>query len=249
MVRLSLFKGLNMQCYIVYFNSCNRRMQNCTSSKRMMSCLCYGLMPPRLAECGYQFVHCPDCNAVSSHGVPLLQLFFYLVCRYAIVTRPVRQGRLKLALEEVLTTQPDPPDPATLQSPHDHAPSAIAATTAALPATAQSLNNGSTTQSAPSQAGHANSDGNLNQPGLSPAALRASQDAPLQLPSMLSRRDSQMSSGRLSNVSSASGNLLPSPLDLTHKNSSVSSPSSHGTEYEFALQSRRHSLHRAPKVR
>ncbi|DBA80043.1 TPA: hypothetical protein ACH3X2_007536 [Trebouxia sp. C0005] len=30
---------------------------------------------------------------------------------YAIVTRPVRQGRLKLALEEVLTTQPDPQTP------------------------------------------------------------------------------------------------------------------------------------------
>jgi len=156
----------------------------------------------------------------------------------------VRQGRLKLALEEVLTTQPDPSDPTLLQTPNDHA----SATTATAPASAQSLSAGPHTQSAPNQP--AGSLGNLNpsQVPASAAALRISQDAQPELQTG-GRRDSTVSSGRLSNASSASGNMLPAPIDLLHRNSAVSSPSSHGTDIEFALQSRRHSsLHRAPKV-
>lgn len=147
----------------------------------------------------------------------------------------MRQGRLKLALEEVLTTQPDPSDPTLLQTPNNHA-------TAAAPASAQS-------ESAPNQS--TGSLGNLNttQVPASPAALRISQDAQPELQTG-GRRDFTVSSGRLSNASSASGNMLPAPIDLSHRNSAVSSPSSHGTCFEFALQSRRHSsLQRAPKVR
>ena len=168
----------------------------------------------------------------------------HATCRYAIVTRPVRQGRLKLALEEVLTTQPEPSDPTLLQTPNEHA----SATTATAPASAQSLSAGPDSQSAPKQS--SGSHGNLN-PGqvpASPAALRISQDAQPELQTG-SRRDSTVSSGRLSNASSASGNLLPAPLDSSHRNSAVSSASSHGTDFESALQSRRHSsLQRAPKV-
>ena len=160
----------------------------------------------------------------------------------------MRQGRLKLALEEVLTTQPDPTDPATLQSPHDNAASfttpngdsapftaAIAAPTSAPAEAVSNLY---------SQTGDAQA--NARHPGPSPAALRVSQDAPLELPSLQSRRDSQLSSGRLSYASSTSGPGLPSPTELAGKSSSPSP--SHGTEFEFPLQSRRHSLHRAPKV-
>ena len=153
----------------------------------------------------------------------------------------MRQGRLKLALEEVLTTQPNPSDPTLLQTPNDFA----AATTATSSASAQSLSAGPNSQSAPIQpVGHLNP----SQVPASPAALRISQDAQPELQTG-GRRDSTVSSGRLSNASSASGNMLPAPIDLLHRNSAVSSPSSHGTDFEFALQSRRHSsLHRAPKV-
>ncbi len=157
----------------------------------------------------------------------------------------MRQGRLKLALEEVLTTQPDPSDPTLLQTPNDCA----SAPTATAPASAQSSSPGPNSQSAPDQS--TSSLGNLNssQVPASPAALRISQDAQPELQTG-GRRDSTVSSGRLSNASSASGNLLLGPIDLSHRNSAVSSPSSHGTCFEFALQSRRHSsLQRAPKVR
>ena len=154
----------------------------------------------------------------------------------------MRQGRLKLALEEVLTTQPDPSDPTLLQTPNDHAYAA----TATAPAPAQSLSAGPSSQSAPTQP-----IGNLNasQVPASPAALRISQDAQPELQTA-GRRGSTVSSGRLSNASSASGNLLPAPIDLSsHRGSAVSSLSSHGTDFEFAVQSRRHSsLQRAPKV-
>lgn len=164
--------------------------------------------------------------------------------RYAIVTRPVRQGRLKLALEEVLTTQPDPSDPTLLQTPNDYA----SAPTATAPASAQSSSPGPNSQSAPNQAPSSHGNLNSSQVPASPAALRISQDAQPELQTG-GRRDSAVSSGRLSNASSASGNLLPGPIDLLHSNSDVSSPSSHGTCFEFALQSRRHSsLQRAPKV-
>ncbi len=156
----------------------------------------------------------------------------------------MRQGRLKLALEEVLTTQPDPSDPTLLQTPNNHA----SAPTATAPPSPQSSCPGPNFQSAPNQS--TSSLGNLNpsQVPASPAALRISQDAQPELQTG-GRRDSTVSSGRLSNASNASGNLLPSSMDLSHRNSAASSPSSHGTDFEFALQSRRHSsLQRAPKV-
>ena len=125
----------------------------------------------------------------------------------------MRQGRLKLALEEVLTTQPNPSDPTLLQTPNDHA----SATTATAPASAQSLSAGPNSQSAPIQP-----VGNLNASHVpaSPAALRISQDAQLELQTA-GRRDSTVSSGRLSNASSASGNLLPAPIDLSAAQSAV----------------------------
>ena len=166
------------------------------------------------------------------------------ICRYAIVTRPVRQGRLKLALEEVLTTQPNPSDPTILQTPNDHA----SAPTATGPASPQALSAGLHSRSASNQSAGSLANLHPSQVPASPAALRISQDAQPEWQTG-GRRDSTVSSGRLSNASSASGNLLPAPIDLSHRSSAVSSPSSHGTDFEFALQSRRHSsLQRAPKV-
>ena len=43
------------------------------------------------------------------------------VCRYAVVTRPVRQGRLKLALEEVLSMTVDTPTSRSALSTASHA--------------------------------------------------------------------------------------------------------------------------------
>lgn len=44
-----------------------------------------------------------------------------VACRYVVVTRPVRQGRLKLALEEVLSMTVDTPTSRSALSPSLHA--------------------------------------------------------------------------------------------------------------------------------
>ena len=155
------------------------------------------------------------------------------------MTRPVRQGRLKLALEEVLTSQPDPSDSA----PNVHAPLTAAATAAATATAASALaqRNGLTIESSPDQL--ATSDGMSNHMPGSSASLAASQDA--QAESLLAGR---RSSDRMSNASSASAAHLQRS-ELAQRNSTGSTHSSHGPlEFESALQSRRHSLHRAPKV-
>lgn len=176
--------------------------------------------------------------------VQLGVLTLYIQCRYAIVTRPVRQGRLKVALEEVLTTQPNPSDPApTVQAPLTAAAiAASTATAASASASAQPMCAGLTVQSSISQP--ASSDGMLNQTPGSSASLAAGQDA--QAESLLASRKG---SDRLSTAFSASGTLLPSDSDSAKGNSTGSTPSPCGVmENESALQSRRHSLHRAPKV-
>ena len=52
----------------------------------------------------------------------LLELWLMgsLACRYVVVTRPVRQGRLKLALEEVLSMTVDTPTSRSALSPSLH---------------------------------------------------------------------------------------------------------------------------------
>lgn len=67
-----------------------------------------------VAECRRRFL--------SSKPVNKHQSLCICVCRYAIVTRPVRQSRLKLALEEVMSTQPDPTLP---QLPSTKQPTAV----------------------------------------------------------------------------------------------------------------------------
>ena len=160
--------------------------------------------------------------------------------RYAIVTRPVRQGRLKLALEEVLSSQPDPDDPSLLQTPHASA----AAAPSACAVTTSSSSSGSSLQLASSPG--------RPPPGMFQSALGQNGNGPRQIASLQRRHDSHQSSGLLSHGSSTSGSLLPSPCELAPMQSmgslSGSNPSSHGAELENALHTRRHSLHRAPKV-
>lgn len=179
-------------------------------------------------------------NATATMQACILTLC--IQCRYAIVTRPVRQGRLKVALEEVLTTQPNPSDSAPpIQAPLTAAAMAAATATAAS-ASAQPMCAGLPIQSSISQP--ASSDGMPNQIPGSSASLAASQDAQAEL--LLANR---RGSDRLSTAFSASGILLPSDSDSAKRNSTGSTPSPCGVmEFESALQSRRHSLHRAPKV-
>lgn len=174
-------------------------------------------------------------NAILNH-----QLIIALLLRYAIVTRPVRQGRLKLALEEVLTSRPDPNDPSALQTPHQ---------SAAAAASASSLTTSSSFSSRGLQS--ASSPGRPPQ-GMLQTALGQNGNAPAQSISLQRREDSRRSSGLLSNSSDTSGGQLPLPCELALLQSmgslAGSNPSSHGAEPENALQTRRHSLHRAPKV-
>ena len=180
------------------------------------------------------------------HATLSQQLTIAPLLRYAIVTRPVRQGRLKLALEEVLSSRPDPNDPSVLQTPHDAA--------AAAPSSS-----GSSLQLA-------SSPGRRPPHGMLQTALRhngvasgqngkapwQNGNVPGQVASLQKRQDSHQISGLLSNGSSTSGSLLPSPCELAPLQSvdslAGSNPSSQGAELENALQTRRHSLHRAPKV-
>ena len=163
------------------------------------------------------------------------------------MTRPVRQGRLKLALEEVLSSRPDPNDPSMLQTPHD---SAAAAPSASAVTTSSSSSSSLQLASSP---GRRPPHGML-QPILGHNRVASGQNgnAPGHMTSLQSRQDSHQSSGLLSFGSSTSGSLLPSPWELAPLQSMSSlggsNPSSQGTELEGALQTRRHSLHRAPKV-
>ena len=155
----------------------------------------------------------------------------------------MRQGRLKLALEEVLTSQLDPHDASKLQSPHGHA----ASTTAS--AHTSSLSSSPPSHQLVSSSGLGQNQGmTQDSPRQNGNALQMDGYAPVQLASLHSRQDSRMSSGHMSNASSASGNLLPSPSELAPRQSTGSNPSSHGADFEFPLNSRRHSLQRAPKV-
>ena len=176
-----------------------------------------------------------DGNATLNH-----QLTVVVLLRYAIVTRPVRQGRLKLALEEVLTSRPDPNDPSALQTPHHSATAAPSASSL----TTSSSSSGGSLQSA-------SSPGRPPQ-GMTQTALGQNGNAPVQPISLQRREDSHRSSGLLSNSSDTFGSQLPLPCELAPLQSmgslAGSNPSSHGAEPENALQTRRHSLHRAPKV-
>ena len=183
-------------------------------------------------------VHRPLCS--------LLTCALRRMRRYGIVTRPVRQGRLKLALEEVLSSQLDPNDASKLQSPH------AAATTAPVDTNSSST---PSHQLASSTGLSQSQDMKQTPPGQDQDSPRQNGNAPhldgyapVQLASLHSRQDSRMSSGHMSNASSASGNLLPSPSDLAPLQSLGSNPSLHGADSEFPLNSRRHSLQRAPKV-
>ena len=167
--------------------------------------------------------------------------------RYAIVTRPVRQGRLKLALEEVLSSQPDPNYPSLLQTPYDSA----AAAPSACAVNTSSSSSGSTLQLA-SSPGRPPPGMFQSAPGQNGFAPGQNGNGPRQMASLQRRQDCHQSSGVLSNGSSTFGSLLPSPCELVPMQSmgslSGSNPSSQGAELENALQTRRYSLHRAPKV-
>ena len=52
-------------------------------------------------------VHAPQASLLP--GLPFECIVKFLLRRYVVVTRPVRQGRLKLALEEVLSIHMDTP--------------------------------------------------------------------------------------------------------------------------------------------
>lgn len=161
--------------------------------------------------------------------------------RYAIVTRPVRQGRLKLALEEVLSYRPDPSEPCSLQTAPDQAAAALSAAVGTPFPFVSSLSH----QPASSQEGRFHQGVFQTAPGQNGNASALGE--PLQ-----GRQDSRRSSGQMSTVSSASGSVLPSPSELAPLKSmssiAGSNPSSQGTDLEYSLHTRRHSLHRAPKV-
>ena len=194
----------------------------------------------------------------SKHVEGVISADLAVCCRYAIVTRPVRQGRLKLALEEVLSSQPNPADSAPLQSADSPIASHIAAGDDELPAHDDSSASctASAAAGAPTESAfrNAHQDPSVIPNGAthmawSPAALGQGQNGQSELPLLHSMhsRPSQMSSGQLSNASEASGGLLPTASDLSRRQ--TSSPStSHNTDFDLALQSRRTSLHRAPKV-
>lgn len=187
-------------------------------------------------------------NAVTCHGCVYLWNDSCHLLRYAIVTRPVRQGRLKLALEEVLSSRPDPTEPSRLQTAPDQAAAALSASAGTSFPSSSSLSH----QPASSQEGQFHQGVFQTASGQNENALEQNGNASALGEPLQGRQDSRRSSGQMSTVSSASESLLPSPSELAPLRSvssiAGSNPSSQGTDLEYSLHTRRHSLQRAPKV-
>lgn len=151
--------------------------------------------------------------------------------RYAIVTRPVRQSRLKLALEEVMSSQSDSAQFAAQQQPTEQPPSYSSDSSAhnAIDTLSQQI--------------QMVGDDGANQPG----QQQIPQHPPLHRPS------SQQPTGRQSDGAAREGQSAGSELEpkLSFQSSMSSmqsgSPSAVHAEHD-AWQHRRNSLQRAPKV-